>query len=193
VLVILAAAGLVVSLVSNWRRRLGPAARSLLPVLPVGLLTTAAPARRHPGLAAVAGEFLKLGVVVFGSGYVLLAFLQRDLVSGLGWLSTRQVLDGVIAGQITPGPVFTTATFLGYLLGGVPAGIVATAAIFAPSFVMVAALEPLIGRIRRSPWAGAALDGITMATLGLMTGVPSTLATRRSPIRSPPWSPWSPY
>ncbi len=170
VLVILAAAGLVVSLVSNWRR-LGPAARSLLPVLPVGLLATAAPARRHPGLAAVAGEFLKLGVVVFGSGYVLLAFLQRDLVSGLGWLSTRQVLDGVIAGQITPGPVFTTATFLGYLLGGVPAAIVATAAIFAPSFVMVAALEPLIGRIRSSPWAGAALDGITMAALGLMAGV----------------------
>jgi chromate transporter len=170
VLVILAAAGLVVSLGSNWRR-LGPAAGFLLPVLPVGLLATAAPARRHPGLAAVAGEFLKLGVVVFGSGYVLLAFLQRDLVSGLGWLDTRQVLDGVIAGQITPGPVFTTATFLGYLLGGVPAAIVATAAIFAPSFVLVAALEPLIGRIRRSPWAGAALDGITMAALGLMAGV----------------------
>jgi chromate transporter len=170
VLVLLAAAGLVVSLVSNWRRP-GPAARSLLPILPVGLLATAAPARPQPGLAAVAGEFLKLGVVVFGSGYVLLAFLQRDLVSGLGWLSTRQVLDGVIAGQITPGPVFTTATFLGYLLGGVPAGIVATAAIFAPSFVMVAALEPLIGRIRSSPWAGAALDGITMAALGLMAGV----------------------
>jgi chromate transporter len=170
VLVILAAAGLVVSLVSNWRR-LRPAARSLLPVLAVGLLATGAPARPRPGLAAIAGEFLKLGVVVFGSGYVLLAFLQRDLVSGLGWLSTRQVLDGVIAGQITPGPVFTTATFLGYLLGGVPAGIVATAAIFAPSFVMVAALEPLIGRIRSSPWAGAALDGITIAALGLMAGV----------------------
>jgi chromate transporter len=170
VLAILAAAGLVVSLGGNWRR-LRPAARSLLPLLPVGLLATAAPARRHPGLAAVAGEFLKLGVVVFGSGYVLLAFLQRDLVSGLGWLDTRQVLDGVIAGQITPGPVFTTATFLGYLLGGVPAAIVATAAIFAPSFVMVAALEPLIGRIRGSPWAGAALDGITMAALGLMAGV----------------------
>jgi len=170
VLVLLAASGLMVSLVSNWRR-LRPAARSLLPVLPVGLLATAAPARPQPGLAAVAGEFLKLGVVVFGSGYVLLAFLQRDLVGGLGWLDTRQVLDGVIAGQITPGPVFTTATFLGYLLGGVPAGIVATAAIFAPSFVMVAALEPLIGRIRSSPWAGAALDGITMAALGLMAGV----------------------
>jgi chromate transporter len=83
VLVILAAAGLVVSLVSNWRR-LRPAARSLLPVLPVGLLAAAAPTRHRPGLAAVASEFLKLGVVVSGSGYVLLDFLQRDLVSGLG-------------------------------------------------------------------------------------------------------------
>jgi hypothetical protein len=84
-------------------------------------------------------------VVVFGSGYVLLAFLRRDLADGRGWLDTRQVLDGVIAGQITPGPVFTTATFLGYLLGGVPAAMVSTAAIFAPSSVMVAALEPLSG------------------------------------------------
>jgi chromate transporter len=169
VLVILAAAGLVVTLVANWRR-LRPAPRCLLPVLPV-LLATALPARRHPGLAAVAGEFLKLGVVVFGSGYVLLAFLRRDLADGLGWLSTRQVLDAVIAGQITPGPVFTTATFLGYLLGGLPAAMVATAAIFLPSFVMVAALEPLVGPVRRSPWAGAALDGVTMAALGLMAGV----------------------
>jgi chromate transporter len=171
VLVILAAAGLVVSLVGN-RRRLRPAG-ALLHVLPVGLLVTAVQARRPPGpsLTAVAAEFLKLGLVVFGSGYVLLAFLRRDLVTGLGWLSARQVLDAVVAGQVTPGPLFTTATFLGYLLGGFPAAMVATAAIFLPSFVLVAALEPLIGRIRRSPWAGAALDGVTVAALGLMAGV----------------------
>jgi chromate transporter len=171
-LAILAAAGLVVTLAANWRR-LRPATRCLLPtlpILPVGLLATAVPARRHPGLAAIAGEFLKLGVVVFGSGYVLLAFLRRDLVADLDWLSNRQVLDAVVAGQITPGPVFTTATFLGYLLGGVPAAVVATAGIFLPSFVLVAVLEPLVGRIRRSPWAGAALDGVTMAALGLMAG-----------------------
>jgi chromate transporter len=171
-LAILAAAGLVVTLAANWRR-LRPATRCLLPtlpILPVGLLATAVPARRYPGLAAIAGEFLKLGVVVFGSGYVLLAFLRRDLVADLDWLSTRQVLDAVVAGQITPGPVFTTATFLGYLLGGVPAAVVATAGIFLPSFVLVAVLEPLVGRIRRSPWAGAALDGVTMAALGLMAG-----------------------
>jgi chromate transporter len=172
VLVILAAAGLVVALAAN-RRRLRPAAGPLLHVLPAGLLATAAQARRPagPSLTAVAAEFLKLGAVVFGSGYVLLAFLRRDLVTGLGWLSTRQVLDAVVAGQVTPGPVFTTATFLGYLLGGLPGAIVATAAIFLPSFVLVAALEPLIGRVRRSPWAGAALDGVTVAALGLMAGV----------------------
>jgi chromate transporter len=172
VLVILAAAGLVVALATN-RRRLHPAAGPLLHVLPAGLLATAAQARQPPGpsLTAVAAEFLKLGVVVFGSGYVLLAFLRRDLVTGLGWLSARQVLDAVVAGQVTPGPLFTTATFLGYLLGGFPGAMVATAAIFLPSFVLVAALEPLIGRVRRSRWAGAALDGVTVAALGLMAGV----------------------
>jgi chromate transporter len=183
-LVILAAAGLVVSVVGN-RRRLRPAARALLPVLPVGPLTAAVPARRgpSPALVDVAVEFLKLGVVVFGSGYVLLAFLQRDLVTGLGWLSAREVLDGVVAGQVTPGPVFTTATFLGYLLGGLPAAVVATAAIFLPSFVLVAVLEPLIGRIRRSDWAGAALDGVTVAALGLMAGV--TVDLGRTAITDP--------
>jgi chromate transporter len=171
VLVILAAAGLVVALAGNGRRLLRPGA--LLTVLPVGLLAAAVQARRQPGpsLPAVAAEFLKLGVVVFGSGYALLAFLRRDLVTGLGWLSAREVLDAVVAGQVTPGPLFTTATFLGYLLGGLPAAVVATAAIFLPSFLMVVALEPLIGRVRRSRWAGAALDGVTVAALGLMAGV----------------------
>ena len=184
VLVILAAAGLVASLVGN-RRRLRPGAGALLNVLPAGLLATAVQTRRDPGpaLTAVAAEFLKLGVVVFGSGYALLAFLQRDLVTGLGWLSAREVLDAVVAGQVTPGPLFTTATFLGYLLGGFPAAMVATAAIFLPSFVMVAALEPLIGRIRRSRWAGAALDGVTVAALGLMAGV--TIDLGRTAITDP--------
>jgi len=182
VLVILAAAGLVATLAGN-RRRLWPGA--LLNALPVGLLAAAVQARRQPGpsLVAVAAEFLKLGVVVFGSGYALLAFLQRDLVTGLGWLSAREVLDAVVAGQVTPGPLFTTATFLGYLLGGFPAAMVATAAIFLPSFVLVAALEPLIGRIRRSRWAGAALDGVTVAALGLMAGV--TIDLGRTAITDP--------
>jgi chromate transporter len=182
VLVILAAAGVVVAVVGN-RRRLRPGA--VLGVPPVGLLATAVQGRRQPGpsLVAVAAEFLKLGVVVFGSGYTLLAFLRRDLVTGLGWLSAREVLDAVVAGQVTPGPLFTTATFLGYLLGGLPAAMVATAAIFLPSFVMVAALEPWIGRVRRSRWAGAALDGVTVAALGLMAGV--TIDLGRTAITDP--------
>jgi chromate transporter len=182
VLLILAAAGLVVAVAGN-RRRLRPGA--VLGALPVGLLAAAVPARRQPGpsLLAVTAEFLKLGVVVFGSGYTLLAFVRRDLVTGLGWLSAREVLDAVVAGQVTPGPLFTTATFLGYLLGGLPAAIVATAAIFLPSFLMVAALEPLVGRVRRSRWAGAALDGVTVAALGLMAGV--TVDLGRAAITDP--------
>jgi chromate transporter len=129
------------------------------------------PGRHRPGLISVAAEFAKPGVVVFGSGYVLLAFLRRDLVNNLHWLSLRQVLDAVAAGQVTPGPVFTTATFLGYLIGGFPAALVATAAIFLPSLVMVTVLEPVVGRIRRSPWASPGLSGITVAALGLMAGV----------------------
>jgi chromate transporter len=184
VLVILAVAGLAVTLSANWRR-LRLAAHSVMPVLPAlpVLLAAALPIRRHPGLAAIAGEFLKLGVVVFGSGYVLLAFLRHDLAGELGWLSTRQVLDAVIAGQVTPGPVFTTATFLGYLLGGVPAAVVATAGIFLPSFVMVAILAPFVLRVRSSPWAAATLDGITMAALGLMAGV--TIDLGRAAINGP--------
>jgi chromate transporter len=134
---------------------------------PLGLAT----ARPRPGLAAVAAEFAKLGVIVFGSGYVLFAFLRRDLVTDLGWLSNQEVLDAVAAGQVTPGPIFSTATFVGYLVGGVPAALVATAAIFLPSFVMVMALEPLLRRVRRSAWLAGALDGVTVAALGLMAGV----------------------
>ena len=138
--------------------------------------TAGAASRVRPGTIDVLAEFVKLGFVVFGSGYVLLAFLRADLVSNLHWLSEQQVLDAVAAGQITPGPVFTTATFVGYLLGGVPIALVATAGIFVPSFLMVAALEPFVGRIRRSPWLGPALDGVTVAALGLMAAVTIDLA-----------------
>jgi len=177
VLVLLAAGALAVVLIDN-RRRLH--ASEPLP-LAITAAVGARPAR--PGLAAVLGEFAKLGVIVFGSGYVLLAFLRADLVGHLHWLTQRQVLDAVAAGQVTPGPVFTTATFVGYLLGGVPAALVATAGIFVPSFVMVAAVEPHIGRLRRSPWFGAALDGVTVAALGLMAGV--TIDLGRTAVRDP--------
>lgn len=115
--------------------------------------------------------FLKIGSVLYGSGYVLLAFLQADFVERLGWISQRQLLDAVALGQITPGPLFTAATFIGYLLGGAPAALLATLGIFLPSFVFVALSNPLIPRVRNSPWAAGLLDGVNSASLGLMAGV----------------------
>lgn len=112
--------------------------------------------------------FLKIGSVLFGSGYVLLAFLRADLVDRWHWLTDRQLLDAVAIGQFTPGPVFTTATFVGYLIAGSPGAVLATIGIFLPAFVFVAASSPLIPRLRRSPWAGGFLDGVNAASLGLM-------------------------
>jgi chromate transporter len=115
--------------------------------------------------------FLKIGAVLFGSGYVLFAFLRSDFVDNLGWLTQQQLLDAVAIGQLTPGPLFTTATFIGYLVLGVPGAIVATVGIFLPSFVFVTVTGPLIPRMRRSPWLGAALDGVNVAAIALMVHV----------------------
>jgi chromate transporter len=112
--------------------------------------------------------FAKIGSVLFGSGYVLLAFLRADFVVHLGWLTERQLLDAVAVGQITPGPVFTTATFIGYLVAGVKGAIVATVAIFLPGFVLVAASGPIVAKVRRSSIASAFLDGVIVASLALM-------------------------
>jgi chromate transporter len=112
--------------------------------------------------------FLKIGSVLFGSGYVLLAFLRADFIDRLHWLTQKQLLDAVAVGQITPGPVFTTATFIGYLVAGSRGAAVATVAIFLPAFFLVAISGPLVSRIRKSPAAGAALDGVIVASLALM-------------------------
>ena len=122
-------------------------------------------------LASLFLVFLKVGAVVFGSGYVLLAFLRADLVVHHGWLTDSQLLDAVAVGQVTPGPVFTTATFIGYLLGGVRGSVIATVAIFLPAFLFVAASGPLVPRIRRSRIAGAFLDGVNVGSLALMAAV----------------------
>jgi len=151
--------------------------------IPVGVFASAS----RPGLGAALGAavgvpaavslwtlfaiFLKIGAVLFGSGYVLLAFLRADFVERLGWLTERQLLDAVAVGQVTPGPVFTTATFIGYVLGGIPGAVTATVGIFLPAFVFVAVSGPLIPRLRRSRLAGAALDGVNAASLGLMAVV----------------------
>lgn len=119
--------------------------------------------------------FLKIGSVLFGSGYVLLAFLRADLVQRLGWLTEAQLIDAVAVGQITPGPVFTTATFIGYVLAGPGGALIATAGIFLPAFVFVALSGPLVPKIRSSPWASAFLDGVNVASLALMGVVTAQL------------------
>ena len=107
---------------------------------------------------------------------MLLAFLHNDFVNGLGWLTDKQLVDAIAIGQVTPGPVFTTATFIGYLLGGVPGALLATLGIFLPSFVFVALSSPILPRLRRSAWTRAVLDGVNVAALGLMAGVTLQLA-----------------
>lgn len=129
-----------------------------------------------PGLGAIFLAFLKIGSVLFGSGYVLLAFLRADLVERWHWITEAQLLDAIAVGQVTPGPVFTTATFVGYLLAGPPGAAVATLGIFLPAFVFVAASGPLVPRIRRSSMAGSFLDGVNVASLALMGLVTIQLA-----------------
>lgn len=121
-------------------------------------------------------SFLKMGAIVFGSGYVLLAFLRAEFVDRLHWLTEKQLIDSIAVGQFTPGPVFTTATFIGYLLAGTRGAAVATVAIFLPGFLLVAAGGRFIGKIRRSRVAGAALDGIIVGSFALMAVVAWQLA-----------------
>jgi chromate transporter len=165
----------------------GPGARAGAPALFAGGLAPLA-----TGTGAAAGFtllalflfFLKVGAVLFGSGYVLLAFLRADLVERWQWLTNAQLLDAITVGQLTPGPVFTTATFIGYLLGGGPGALVATVGIFLPAFLYVALLAPVLPRLRRSPGAAAFLDGVNAASLALLAIVTWQLA--RSAIIDPP-------
>ena len=165
-------AGVTVMIVKNW-----PRVREKLFSLPLPLLPLASavqPALEqagHMGSPGLFWTFLKIGSFLYGSGYVLLAFLEGEFVSKLGVLSMPQILDAVAVGQFTPGPVFTTATFIGYLLGGMGGAAAATAGIFLPSFVLVFALNPLIPRMRASKWLGALLDGVNAASLALMAAV----------------------
>jgi chromate transporter len=108
---------------------------------------------------------------LFGSGYVLLVFLRADLVERWHWLTESQLLDAIAVGQVTPGPVFTTATFIGYLLGGLRGAVIATVGIFLPAFIFVAASGPVVPRVRRSPTAGPFLDGVNAGSVSLMTVV----------------------
>lgn len=170
VIVLLVAGGLVMLLARNLDRlRTTRLSTVLVPLTGLGLpAATIAPSF---SLSVLFLTFLKIGAVLYGSGYVLLAFLRADFVINLGWLTDQQLIDAVAVGQVTPGPLFTTATFIGYVLGGVPGALLATLGIFLPSFVFVALLGLILPRVRNSPWVGALLDGVNLAALGLMAGV----------------------
>lgn len=143
----------------------------LIPQTPLVASTGTLGAAAPFGLLSLFLFFLKVGAVLFGSGYVLLAFLRTDLVVKLRWLTDKQLLDAIAVGQLTPGPVFTTATFIGYLLGSVPGSVVATVGIFLPSFLFIAVIGPLVPRLRKSAVFGAFLDGVNVGALALMVVV----------------------
>ncbi len=154
-------------------RSLSSKALALVPVaLGVPLFApAAAESARDYSHVTLGLTFLKIGALLYGSGYVLVAFLQRDFVDNLGWLTSQQLLDAVAIGQVTPGPVFTTATFVGYLTGGFIGAVIATVAIFAPGFIYVAIVNPLLPRLRGNIIASSLIDGINVAAIGLMAGV----------------------
>jgi len=151
--------------------------------LPTGRQWASAFSYRALGIGGLAGAatsfslsslflvFLKIGAIVFGSGYVLLAFLRADLVVNRGWLTDSQLIDAVAVGQVTPGPVFTSATFIGFILGGIRGATVSTVGIFLPAFLLVAVSGPLVPLIRKSKTASAFLDGVNVASLALMIAV----------------------
>ncbi len=142
----------------------------------VALKTTAVSANSNISPWQIALFFLKVGSVLYGSGYVLVAFLKGELVDSLGWLTQQQLLDAIAIGQFTPGPVLSTATFIGYVIAGIPGALAATLGMFLPSFVFVAILNPIIPRLRASRWLGAFLDAVNISSVALMLFVTVKLA-----------------
>jgi chromate transporter len=182
---VLAAAGaLAIAAAAASRRGASGVAPALAPLsVPLAPAAALAVAAVPLTLSRLFLVFLKIGSVLFGSGYVLLAFLRADLVERLGWLTEAQLLDAVAVGQVTPGPVFTTATFVGWILAGPAGAAVATVGIFLPAFFFVALSGPLVPRLRASPLAGALLDGVNVASLALMAVV--TWQLGRAAVTSP--------
>ncbi len=162
--------GLLVMLVRNRKRFIG-SLTSVLAYAPLLAISIPAASQATFSYTLLFLIFLKVGSILYGSGYVLLAFLRADLVERLGWLTTQQLIDAIAVGQVTPGPLFTSATFIGYQLGGVEGAVLASVGIFLPSFVFVALSSPHIPKMRSSSWLGPFLDGIIAASLGLMAGV----------------------
>lgn len=155
----------------NWRRRESLLTCVALPWLLTSTLACSSTTLTGVSLWKLGFFFLKVGSVLFGTGYVLIAFLQGGLVNDYGWLTEQQLLDAIAAGQLTPGPLLTTATFIGFLLAGWSGAVVTTVAIFLPSFLFVLALNPLIPRLRKSPWSAAFLDAVNASAIALMAAV----------------------
>ncbi len=170
-------AGLAVLLIKNFDRINGATGITLIAIAQADAQINSIVKNPSPhGWGSVFLFFLKVGSVLYGSGYVLLAFLQRDLVERSQWLTSQELLDAVAIGQITPGPVFTTATFIGYLLAGNTGAIAATIGIFLPAFILVGLINPWIDQLRQSVWLSSFLDGVNAASWGLMAAVTYTLA-----------------
>jgi chromate transporter len=173
-LAVLAGGGLLTGLIywlRSGRRSSFPAAALLAGGAGLTGIPTASSLVIPFGLTALFLVFLKIGAILFGGGYVLVALIRSNLVTRLGWISERQLLDAIAVGQVTPGPLSATATFIGYLLEGVPGAVIATIAIFLPAFFFVAVSGPLVPRLRQSPLAGAVLDGVNVAALALIAVV----------------------
>lgn len=178
-ILLLALAGLLVMFIQNYRKLRG-APLALLPLSGLGLPLLAA----HPfSMATLFWTFFKIGSILYGSGYVLLAFMHTDFVLRLGWLTDQQLLDAIAVGQFTPGPLFTSATFVGYLMAGIPGALVATLGIFLPAYIFVIISNPFIPKLRNSPITASLLDGVNAASLGLMAAV--TLSLTAGSITDP--------
>jgi chromate transporter len=191
-LVLLLAAGFAAVLLSRIRR-VPPLSGFVLFLAGGPAVVSGAAAVGAPTVLDVFLYFLKVGATLFGSGYVLLAFLRRGIVQDFGWLTEQQLVDAIAVGQFTPGPLFSTATFAGYVagerlgIGGWPCAVAASLGIFLPSFVLVWLTHPVVRRLRASPWTAAFLDGINAGSIGLMAGVLLQLAAGSLGLRPDSW------
>ncbi len=169
---LLALAGISVLIVKNIGNINKPRILSIAPLfIPWGIIIPQQMQTWGMSLTGLFLSFLKIGSVLYGSGYVLLAFLEAEFVERLNILTSQQILDAVAVGQFTPGPVFTTSTFIGYLIHGTPGAILATIGIFLPAFVLVAILNPIVPKLRSSKAIASILDGVNVASWGLMAVV----------------------
>lgn len=168
---LLALAGISAMIIANKEKINNNKLSMFIPLLPISNVVIKSDSKMDMGLSSLFLTFVKIGSVLYGSGYVLLAFLEADFIERSGILTRQQLLDAISVGQFTPGPLFTTATFIGYIIHGIPGSILATIGIFLPSFILVGLLNPIMPRLRDSSWLSGLLDGVNVASWGLMAVV----------------------